>query len=1209
MADPTTAPGWGEIPDDQFQQMLAEAGQELGAERDEQAPEEMQQRRDAQGIDLGPLDTFTDALGAGATQAIYETKDFLFGEPNYEDKSGIRKSNERLLDNIKRTSTFGSIVAGVSQFGLGLVGAGKLAAPLKLGQKVGVAGKVGLEVGKGAAVGAVVMDPHEERLSDLVQSFPALQNPVSEYLQADISDSAAEGRFKNALEGIGMDLALVGFFGASVRALKLFKSGDTEGATAAAKEAEEVHAANRTAEPPLDMVGSAQRSTGRRVADPLGPEARGDIPGSGTPDDPVELPEITVRPSRASDDGPMLTDEGLGSDSVSMGVARSEASAIPAGDVQVPVTRAAVPEQSVDDIVSGLQRDAEVMARYGSIEDATSAGYKFSAATRLPWQKLQVDDSRRLFVQDVADTFKREMDAAKGGDVLSDAKVRQMIDQRARLYNEDPATVVAMLQEAGANANAMAANMEAGWLVSNKMLADTYEVAFKIRNGMLKEWGGDADVAIEELRMRLGASVEVLSQSRAMTAAAGRSLRRMRGEFRVKPEQLADLQTLDGDKLVDLLYGTKGDPKKLAEMSRPSLARRALDEVSFSLVNSLLWLYPTHIVNMSTNVYMLLARPAEKALGSIFIDGLRAVRGQEAIGHVARRQAAKEYLYTATSLSEGWTSAVEAFKRGDSALTPHMEEAFTAGQASATSGRLPWKPVKSVEDLIHNAMVSINYRTIVGFPTRALGTMDEFIKTIRYRSVVQSRAAVDALEQGLEGDQLKSFMEQRLAAAFDENGRGVDPAAVREAQTVTFQTPLDYEAAFGQSFGKTTSIAVANTPPLRLVLPFVRTPINVFRYAWKMTPGLNMAQTEFRRAISGKYGQEAQAHAVGQMAIGTLFMGVAANLAVNGKLTGGGPADYRLKQQLMNSGWKPYSFVIDNEDGSKTYMPIGRFDPVGLPFGMIADLVDMQYLHPESREAEKGMSAVLVALAQNFSERTYLLNLNQAMEALSNPGDGRLAKYVGGLAGNAMPLSSLVRGLNPDPHLREARGVVDNAMKNLPGYSEKLPPKRDAFGDPMWRRIGLTSTRKDGVVDAEHSRMIEETGYGLFPPAPTRNGVDLREMTLENGRNAYDLLQEYAGKPPGQKSLKDVLAKLIESDSYKRLPDGEASTRGTRLWALSGPVSAYREGAFKRLLKESPMLREAVTKRQRDARAALTGKRDAAANPSPVDQLRAVLGI
>ena len=106
----------------------------------------------------------------------------------------------------------------------GLIGAGKIIGPIKAFQRLkqaGTAGRAAFEIAKGAAASTVVLDPHEERLSDLIEEFPALQNPVTDYLSADPEDSAAEGRFKNAIESIGLDFALVG----AVKAIKLLRTG------------------------------------------------------------------------------------------------------------------------------------------------------------------------------------------------------------------------------------------------------------------------------------------------------------------------------------------------------------------------------------------------------------------------------------------------------------------------------------------------------------------------------------------------------------------------------------------------------------------------------------------------------------------------------------------------------------------------------------------------------------------------------------------------------------------------------------------------------------------------------------------------------------------------------------------------------------------------------------------------------------------------
>lgn len=76
---------------------------------------------------------------------------------------------------------------------------------------------------KGAFADATAFDPHMERVSNLVEQYPALSNPISSYLAAKPGDSEAEGRFKNTLEGMGLGTAVEGLF-LGVKYLKAGKS-------------------------------------------------------------------------------------------------------------------------------------------------------------------------------------------------------------------------------------------------------------------------------------------------------------------------------------------------------------------------------------------------------------------------------------------------------------------------------------------------------------------------------------------------------------------------------------------------------------------------------------------------------------------------------------------------------------------------------------------------------------------------------------------------------------------------------------------------------------------------------------------------------------------------------------------------------------------------------------------------------------------------
>lgn len=1109
--------------------LFTEASQEVSAEIEEaqhqvgvhaqppyQAPEPEAPQEDKPWYK--PAVNLWQSVGGGMAKAGFETKDFLFGPTKSIEKSDLRLGIENRQQELNDESAVNAVASGITQFAVGMLGAGKLMAPLKIAQK-GLKAKAAFEVTRGAVAGAVVIDPHEERLSNLVEQFPVLSSPVTRYLAASPDDSDAEGRFKNALEGIGMDLAIIGVFTASMKALRLVKGGQPEEAAKLMKEVES-----------------------------------GKVPAQ------VETP---VSPANVE------VEKLVQAETVSKAI---KAPRKPKMSVDVEVDDAA-------GIIKGTRNDIKAIHHFGGREEAIAAGYQFGKGADLPWQKLSDGDEVNLFVLNTTAELKDQLDAMKGGDILSDARVRQMVQQRARLFNEDPDLLFGEVAKAGEAANDMVANMEASYLIANKMFADTYDVAMKVRNQLFDDWGGEPSAAINELRMRLSSSAAMYGNARSMSSAAGRSLRRMRTDFQIKPEDLAKINEMDGDKLADLLYHTKGDPLKLAETVKPSFMQRVLDETTYSLTNSLLWLYPTHIVNTTSNMYMLAARPTEKLIGSLMMGSK---------GSPIRKQAMKEYRYTIGALHDGWENAVEAFKRADSVINPHMTEYFDNG-SNIQQQVLPWRPIESVTDLAHNAYVAANYRTIVGLPTRALGAMDELNKTLRYRAVVQARAHTDALDAGLKDLDLKQFMEKRMLEAFDEAGRGVDPAALRESQIATFTQEL-----LPDTLGATTLNARTTFKPLHLILPFIKTPVNVLRYATKMTPGLNMLQKEYRMMWSGALGVEAQAQAYGQMSMGLMFMGIAANMSVSGQLTGGGPSNIGLKKELLATGWKPYSFIHTDADGKRTYVPIGRFDPVGMPFGMVADMVDMTFIHPNTREADLGLAAVAIALAKNFSEKTFLQNINQLMRAASNP-EQSLEKFIGGIGASAMPLSGLIRAVNPDPYLRDTRGIIDNAMKNLPGYSETLPPQRDVFGNPMARRIGLTTVEDADLVQKEHNRIIEETGQGIGKMSANRSGVDLRDVTLSDGQNAYDVLQVYVkneGKGSKGMSLNARLEKVIQSPQYQKLVDGDGEEKGTTLYTLKMVMSKYREAAFKRLQHDYPEVGRAIAARTLEVRAATQSKRN-----------------
>ena len=175
------------------------------------------------------VNPFLDVLASpfrgveGAIQGIYDLADYATGDDLLPDY------NERFLG---RSQTFvGGLGEGITQFLTGFIPVAGVAGRVGALTKVGKAGKKALNLKGYAAAGAVadfgVFQAQEQRLSNLIQAFPSLANPVNEYLAADDSDGEIEGRFKNTIEGLGIGGITDSLF-TGIKALKRKRGGEAD---------------------------------------------------------------------------------------------------------------------------------------------------------------------------------------------------------------------------------------------------------------------------------------------------------------------------------------------------------------------------------------------------------------------------------------------------------------------------------------------------------------------------------------------------------------------------------------------------------------------------------------------------------------------------------------------------------------------------------------------------------------------------------------------------------------------------------------------------------------------------------------------------------------------------------------------------------------------------------------------------------------------
>jgi hypothetical protein len=193
---------------------------------------------------MGPADYLLDvARGAirGGLGAVESTADLL--------TLGYLP-NDFLTGGIDRPkSAIGGLAEGATEFAVGFIPAFRAINIAGKAGKLAKAGSIGKwlqksQIGRGAIAGAVadftVFDEHEDRLSNLIQQFPGLENPVTEFLAADKDDGLLEGRLKNVLEGAMIGSAIDGII-LGVKALKkargMAEAGNAKGAEKALDDA------------------------------------------------------------------------------------------------------------------------------------------------------------------------------------------------------------------------------------------------------------------------------------------------------------------------------------------------------------------------------------------------------------------------------------------------------------------------------------------------------------------------------------------------------------------------------------------------------------------------------------------------------------------------------------------------------------------------------------------------------------------------------------------------------------------------------------------------------------------------------------------------------------------------------------------------------------------------------------------------------------
>jgi hypothetical protein len=379
------------------------------------------------------------------------------------------------------------------------------------------------------------------------------------------------------------------------------------------------------------------------------------------------------------------------------------------------------------------------------------------------------------------------------------------------------------------------------------------------------------------------------------------------------------------------------------------------------------------------------------------------------------------------------------------------------------------------------------------------------------------------------------------------------------AREDTFQKPL----------GPTTHKLYQATqvhPSLQFIFPFWKTPYNVLAEGLKRTP--LAAVKAIYDWKSGKTNDIDFTESAVKSAMGTTIMLLAAQAAIDGSLTGGGPADPKQNETLRGTGWQPYSKKEGNQ-----YISFARAEPFATILGIGADLGEA-WKSGDISHAQDLMEKAVQSAGTIVLDKSMIQGVAAIVNMLSDPqhkGKTAMKSLQSSLIPNAvggLPFGNLARAM--DPYYRETElgfGEASPFKAQVPGLSKTLVPQRSPTGEPRERKGTFIerlispfqrSELKSGPL-AEVSGEMSRLDMTTPPPPPYyRIGAEKIYYTREEREEIAQAQQHGMRK----------VAEAIKSSRYQNLPDDvsiEEPDGMTKQKMVMSIINRYRTPVVKRV--------------------------------------------
>jgi hypothetical protein len=314
------------------------------------------------------------------------------------------------------------------------------------------------------------------------------------------------------------------------------------------------------------------------------------------------------------------------------------------------------------------------------------------------------------------------------------------------------------------------------------------------------------------------------------------------------------------------------------------------------------------------------------------------------------------------------------------------------------------------------------------------------------------------------------------------------------------------------------------------VLPYLRTPINLFKWAVEHTPaGFMMKEVRDAFAAGGVQRDMAVARMIVGGVIGTIvFAGVK-----DGVVTGSGLTEPEKMRAKRAAGWQPYSFKIGDK-----YYSYQRLDPVARLIATAADVGELWETADTGQRPEIA-ATVMASIGNATISQTYLSGLANAVNAITDPTrygkrwiDQYAASMVPGLIGQM--------AVAKDPYVREINTVLDAVQSRIPIWRESLLPKRNPLtGEAVKAPESLFPFAPIRVSQESHDKVLTEAARLGIPLGNAPKAIGVGKNTGKIGKIELSDEQRNAFTEEQGKLAYHYLKPLVDSPWWDALRDVE----------------------------------------------------------------------